>query len=106
MGIFSSFSATTISMDGTSSLPLRDGLKRNQFGGVIGGPIKKDKLFFFLGYEGTMVRAVQPVHDLNTFPPPAELTGNFGPVHRGRMSGSGGHCNVADCARRSLSSHR
>jgi hypothetical protein len=36
----------------------RDQLKRNQFGGVIGGPIIKGKTFFFAGYQGTRVRNV------------------------------------------------
>ena len=34
----------------------RDSLKRNQYGGVIGGPIKRNKLFFFAGYQATRVR--------------------------------------------------
>jgi len=31
-------------------------LNQNQFGGVLGGPIKKDKLFIFGGYQGTRSR--------------------------------------------------
>ncbi len=31
-------------------------LDQNQFGGTIGGPIKKDKLFFFFSYRGTRAK--------------------------------------------------
>jgi hypothetical protein len=31
----------------------RGELKQNQYGGTFGGPIKKDKLFFFFSYQGT-----------------------------------------------------
>ena len=41
-------------------------LRQNDFGGVFGGPIKKNKLFFFASYEGLRVR--QP-RVANTYEP-------------------------------------
>src|SRR5579863_9583512 len=46
-----------VTLAGSVSQPARDSLKRNQFGGVAGGRIKKDKLFFFGGYQGTRQRS-------------------------------------------------
>src|SRR6267154_1309845 len=40
--------------------PAPNTLRQNQFGGTIGGPMKKDKTFFFLNYEGQR-RAEAPV---------------------------------------------
>lgn len=53
-----------------------DTLKRNQFGGTMGGPIRKDKLLFFGGYQGTRTRTAPPT---STFfvPTAAVLAGNF-----------------------------
>jgi outer membrane receptor protein involved in Fe transport len=34
------------------SVLLPDALRQNQFGGTLGGPIQKDKTFFFINYEG------------------------------------------------------
>ncbi len=49
-----SFFANRAGTNPTTGLPVqpRPQLTRNQFGGSIGGPIKKDKIFFFFDYEG------------------------------------------------------
>src|SRR5438309_9862328 len=42
-------------------------LKQNQFGGTLGGPIKKDKLLFFGSYQGTrQVNGLDPTGSLST----------------------------------------
>jgi len=49
--------------------------KQNQFGGTLGGPIKKNKLFFFGDYQGTRVSAATT--RIVTVPQPAEVNGDF-----------------------------
>src|SRR5437867_3008061 len=54
----------------------RDGLKRNQFGGVIGGPIIKNKLFFFSGHQTTLQRSEANIV-VSYIPTPRMLAGDW-----------------------------
>jgi hypothetical protein len=56
--------------------PTQDTLKRNQFGGTLGGPIRKDRLFFFGTYQGTRLRTATQ-GKIAFVPTAAERTGNF-----------------------------
>jgi hypothetical protein len=48
---------------------------QNQFGATLGGPILKDRTFFFVDYEG--FRVVQALPQLSAVPTPQEIAGDF-----------------------------
>ena len=58
-----------------SQLPKPE-LSRNQFGGRIGGPIKRDRMFFFFTYEGQR-QTQQPASDLTIPATPDFYNGTF-----------------------------
>jgi hypothetical protein len=53
-----------------------DSLKRNQFGGTLGGPIVKNKLFFFIGEQSTLLRTA-PATNVAFVPTAQMLAGDF-----------------------------
>lgn len=54
----------------------RPNFKRNQYGATLGGPILKNKLFFFVGYQGTKVRG-SPGSQAYTTLTAAQRSGDF-----------------------------
>jgi hypothetical protein len=69
--------------------PSKDGLKRNQFGGVVGGPIRENKLFYFVGYQGTTTR--QTPAQIQAFVPTAAMrAGDFSAYIANKCPGAAG----------------
>jgi hypothetical protein len=71
-------------------------LHRNQFGATLGGPIKKDKTFFFAYYEG--IRNSQGETARTTVPSDAERSGDFSQLctaQGGTFDGAGNCSNPA-----------
>lgn len=50
-------------------------LRYNQFGAAGGGPIKKNRAFFFFAYEG--LREVIPIQATTSVPTPLQRAGDF-----------------------------
>ncbi len=66
-------SAASAILSGTPTSPV--GYSQNEFGGAVGGPIIKNKTFFYFAYEGW--RYSTPANTYVTVPTPEELSGDF-----------------------------
>ncbi len=65
-----------------------DTLKRNQYGGTLGAPIVKDKVFGFFGYQGTTIRTAPPSF-ISFTPTEAALNGDFSQLESAPCQASG-----------------
>lgn len=89
----SGYFARTCNASGTCTPIPKPALTQNQFGASIGGPIIKDKLFFFSSYEGFRQRLGQTLQ--TTVPTALERTGDFSQsgfnIYDPLTSGTGGN---------------
>jgi hypothetical protein len=65
-----------------------DSLQRNQFGGTVGGPIRRDHLFFLFGYQGTRIRTAPP-QTISYVPTQAVLSGDFSQLESAACQSNG-----------------
>lgn len=68
--------------------PNDNALRRNQFGGTLGGPIETDKFMFFLGYQGTR-NFQEPAPTIVHVPTPQALQGNFSSLESAACQSNG-----------------
>jgi hypothetical protein len=68
--------ANYFSWNPKTNLKTVDPLKRNQFGGVVGGPIFKNHSFIFFGWQKTIIRSANSASNA-VIPTSANLTGDF-----------------------------
>lgn len=73
--------------DGTNFFANRSGskkptLRQNQFGGTVGGPVLKNRTFYFFSYQGTRIRKGQSF--TRTVPGALARSGNFSQEGRNR----------------------
>ena len=66
-----------------STNPVKPRFRRNQFGGVIGGPIRQDRTFFFSDYQGQRQTIGRTV--ISTVPTALQRTGVFTEAIGGRV---------------------
>jgi hypothetical protein len=66
-----------------SANPVKPAFRRNQFGGVLGGPIWRDRTFFFADYQGQRQKIDRTV--ISTVPTPLQRQGLFVEPIAGRV---------------------
>ena len=79
-----------------SNTEAKDPLRRNQFGGYVGGPIKKDKLFFFINYQGTRADSAAS-NNFTATPTAAMLSGDFSAIPFNLCTGVNNSTPPAGC---------
>ncbi len=79
--------ANFFSWNPKTNLKTVDPLKRNQFGGTVGGPIFKNHSFIFFGWQKTLIRSANSASQA-TLPLPQNLTGDFTNYPVGTLKGN------------------